>query len=212
MRLQLSMMPGFSLTTSFADLVALVVRMLTWEPWQPTSARARAGDRSKHTPIAKTIGTRAPIARDLHCPLTFGGDHVPRNRLGNPRVAYQAYQPLNDHVGQCLIFDGPGPEARLIGVEYLVSDEVYRRMSAEERLYWHDRKPDVDAGLVRRSMQSGAEVEATRAPVRTRWGKVYHTWISGGDYPRGPSGPFWSDTGELPFILPPGAPAQLGIR
>jgi hypothetical protein len=212
MRLQLNMMPGFTLTTSLTDLAAMVVRMLTWEPRQPTSARARAGDRSEHPSLAKAIGTRAPVARDLHCPLTFGGAHIPRNQPGNPRVDYHIYQPLNDHVGQCLIFDGPGPDARLIGVEYLVSDEVYRRMPAEERLYWHDRKPEVDAGLVRGPTQSGAEEAATRAPVRTRWGKVYHTWISGGDYPRGPSRPFWSDTGELPFILPPGARAQLGIR
>ena len=184
--------------------------MLTWEPRQPTSARA--GDRSEHTPIAKAIGTRAPISRDLHCPLTFSGAHVPRNRPGNPRVAYHDYQPLNDHVGQSLIFDGPGPGARLIGVEYLVSDEVYRQMPAEERLYWYDHRSEVDAGLVRGPTPSGDEEEATRAPVRTRWGKVYHTWISGGDYPRGPSRPVWSDTGDLPFILPPGAQAQLGTR
>jgi hypothetical protein len=41
---------------------------------------------------------------------------------------------------------------------------------------------------------------------------VYRTWLSGGDYPRGPSRPFWSDTGELPLVLPPGAQAQLGTR
>jgi hypothetical protein len=212
MRIQLNLMPGFTLTTSLTDLAALVVRMLTWESRQPNSTPARAGDQSEPTPTAKANGTRAPIARDLHCPLTFGGTHTPRNRAGIPRVAYHDYQPLNDQVGQCLIFDGPGADARLIGVEYLVSDEVYRSMPAEERLYWHDRKPEIDAGLVRGRTQSGADMEATRAQVRTRWGKVYHTWISGGDYPRGPSRPFWSDTGELPFILPPGAQAQLSLR
>jgi hypothetical protein len=31
-------------------------------------------------------------------------------------------------------------------------------------------------------------------------------------YPRGPTRRFWSGTGELPLVLPPGARAQLGIR
>ena len=60
--------------------------------------------------------------------------------------------------------------------------------------------------------QSASEGMATRAQVRPLWGKVYHTWVAGGDYPRGPSRPFWSDTGELPLILPPGVQAQLGAR
>jgi hypothetical protein len=212
MRLQLKMMLGSTLTTSLTDHVAMVVRMLTWELPQLTAARARAGDRSGHTPIAKASGTRTPIAWGLHCPLTCVGAHLPRNRPGYSRVAHRDYQPLNDHVGQRLLYDGPGPDARLIGVEYLVSDEVYRKMPAEERLYWHNHQYDDDTGLVRNPTQSGAEAAATRAPVRARWGKVYHTWVSGGDYPIGPTRPFWSDTGELPLVLPPGAQAQLGVR
>jgi hypothetical protein len=211
MRLWLDLMPGFTRATSLSDLAALTLRILTCEPQWPTAARAWACDRSALAPSAQPIGTPDPSARDFHCPLTCAGAHPPRNRPGYSRVAHRDHQPLNDHVGQRLLYDGPGPDARLIGVEYLVSDEVYRRMPAEERLYWHDHPYEDDAGLARNPTQSGAEEAATRAPVRTRWGKVYHTWVSGGDYPRGPSRPFWSDTGELPLVLPPGARAQLGV-
>jgi hypothetical protein len=108
-----------------------------------------------------------------------------------------------------LIFDGPEPDARLVGVEYLVSDEVYRKMPAEERIYWHDHRYEVDAGLLTSPTRSGAGGKATLAKVRTLWGKVYHTWVWGGDYPRGPARSLWSDTGELPFVLPPGAQARM---
>jgi hypothetical protein len=209
MRLRLNLMPGFTLTTSLNDLAALAVRILMSEPRRPTAARARSGDRPEPGPLAPPIATAAPIARDLHCPWTFAAAHPRRDRPGSPRGAHDD-QLLDDAVSHRLLYDGPGPDARLIGVEYLVSDEVYRRMPAEEKLYWHDHTCEADAGLPKSPRPSRSEARATRAPVRTLWGKVYYTWASGRDYPRGPSRLSWSDTGELPFVLPAGAVAQLG--
>jgi hypothetical protein len=210
MRLRLNLRSGFTLTTSFIDLAAMVVRNVMAELKQPISPRGRAGE-SSPTAISKGVRTKTPNAEERHCPLAFVGAHFPGNPPGDPHVVYHDRRPLNDHVSQCLIFDGPGPEARLIGVEYLVSDEVYRRMPAEERIYWHDHQYDGDADLLPSPTRSGADEEATLAKVRTLWGKVYHTWASGGDYPRGPAGALWSDTGELPFVLPPGAQAWMDI-
>jgi hypothetical protein len=78
-------------------------------------------------------------------------------------------------------------------------------MPAEEKAYWHDHKYEVDAGYLKSLTQAGAEEKQTLAKVRTLWGKVYHTWVSGSDYPRGPARLFWSVTGEQPFILSPDA-------
>jgi Protein of unknown function (DUF1264) len=211
MRLRLNLMPGFTLTTSLNDLAAFAVRILMSEPRRPTAARARSGDRPEPAPIAPPIATAAPIARDPHCPWSFAAAHPRRDRRGSPRGAHDD-QLLDDAVSHRLLYDGPGPDARLIGVEYLVSDEVYRRMPAEEKLYWHDHTCEADAGLPKSPRPSRSEARATRAPVRTLWGKVYYTWASGRDYPRGPSRLSWSDTGELPFVLPAGAVAQLGTR
>jgi hypothetical protein len=211
MRLRLNLMPGFTLATSLTDLAVMAVRILMSEPLWPTSARARA-DESERGPIATGIRPKAPIAEERHCPLSFAGAHLRWNPSGDHRVAHHDREPLNDQVGHRLLYDGPGPDARLTGVEYLVSDEVYRRMPAEERLYWHAHRCEGDDGLLSRRTQSRSEERATRGEARNLWPKVYHTWVSGGDYPRGPTRPFWSDTGELPLVLPPGAEAQLGIR
>jgi Protein of unknown function (DUF1264) len=89
-----------------------------------------------------------------------------------------------------------------------VSDRVYRQMPVEEKLYWHDHQYEVDARLLRSKTQSATEAKATVANVRTLWGKVYYTWASGSDYPRGPSRLLGTETGELPLVLPPGAEAQ----
>jgi hypothetical protein len=210
MRLRLNLISGLALRTSVIDLAAMAVRGLMAELKQPLSPRARA-DESSPSAISKGVRTKTQNAQERYCPHAFAGAHFRRNPLGYPRVVYHDCRPLNDHVSQCLIFDGPGPEARLIGVEYLVSDEVYRRMPAEERIYWHDHRHELDAGLQTSPTPSGVDGAATLAKVRTLWGKVYHTWASGDDYPRGPTRAFWSDTGDLPFVLPPGAQARMEL-
>jgi hypothetical protein len=145
---------------------------------------------------------KAPLAEVLHCPLAFAGVHLGKDRPEDARVAYHFCKAVNGDVCQCILYDGLGPDARLIGIEYLVTDEIYRRMSSEEQAYWHDHKYEVDSGLLRSLTQSGAEEAATLAKVRTLWGKVFHTWVSGQDYPQGPARLFWSVTGEEPLVLP----------
>ncbi|HEX4219148.1 MAG TPA: DUF1264 domain-containing protein [Acidimicrobiales bacterium] len=189
----------------------MAVRALMSEPPWPTSARA-GSDESERGPIATAIRSKAPIAEERQCPQSFADAHLRWSPSGYGRVADHDREPLNDQVSHRLLYDGPGPDARLIGVEYLVSDEVYRRMPAEERLYWHAHECEDDDGLLTRPTRSRSEESAARAEARNLWAKVYRTWVSGGDYPRGPTRPFWSDTGELPLVLPPGAEAQLDIQ
>ena len=158
-----------------------------------------------------TIGVKAPIAEIMHCPLAFAGVHLLKEFPEQSQVAYHFCKPLNSQVIQCVLYDGTGKDARLIGIEYLVTDELYQKMPVEEKAYWHDHKYEVDAGLIRSITQSGAEEKQTLGTVRTLWGKVYHTWASGTTYPRGPARLFWSVTGEEPFLLPADAklPAEL---
>jgi len=147
-------------------------------------------------------GVKAPIAEVLHCPLAFAGVHLLKELPERSAVAYHFCKSLNDDISQCVLYDGTGPDARLIGIEYLVTDAVYQKMPPEEQAYWHDHKYEVDAGLLRSLTQSGDDEKATLAKVRTLWGKVYHTWASGQSYPRGPARLFWSVTGVDPFVMP----------
>lgn len=155
-------------------------------------------------------GVKAPIAEILHCPLAFAGVHLLKEFPEQAQVAYHFCKPLNSQVNQCVLYDGTGKDARLIGIEYLVTDELYQKMPAEEKAYWHDHKHEVDAGLIRSITQTGDEEKQTLGAVRTLWGKTYHTWASGTTYPRGPARLYWSVTGEEPFLLP--ADAKLPVE
>lgn len=157
------------------------------------------------------MGVKAPIQEVLHCPLAFAGVHLLKDLPEHAQVAYHYCKPVNDDVAQCILYDGNGPDARLIGIEYLVSDALYQKMPPEEQAYWHDHKFEVDSGLLKSLTQVGAEAKKTMAGVRPLWGKVYHTWASGKTYPIGPPRLFWSVTGEEPFVLSDHAklPAEL---
>jgi hypothetical protein len=165
-----------------------------------TSPEKEAPPDEPHADLRREV--KAPLAEVLHCPLAFAGVHLRKDRPEDARVAYHFCKAVNDQVCQCILYDGLGPDARLIGIEYLVTDEIHRRMPPEEQAFWHDHKYEVDAGLLRSLTQSGAEEAATLAKVRTLWGKVYHTWASGQEYPQGPATLFWSVTGEGPLVLP----------
>jgi hypothetical protein len=176
----------------------------------PLLTAAHADGHGKPDPSVK-----APIAEVLHCPLAFEGTHLLKEFPEVAQVAYHYCKPMGeDLVAQCLLYDGTGPDARLIGVEYLVSADVFKKMPAEEKAYWHDHKYEVDAGLLKSLTQSGEEEKATLAKVRTLYGKIFHTWSSGKTYPQGPARLFWAVTGEEPFVLAPkGGPGPgAGLR
>jgi hypothetical protein len=170
---------------------------------RPGTARADAG--AQGHAAAPPAGVKAPIQEILHCPLAFAGVHLLKEMPEWSQVAYHFCKPVNEDLNQCVLYDGTGPDARLIGIEYLVSDAVYQKMPAEEKAYWHDHKHEVDAGLLKSITQTGEDEKKTLAAVRPLWGKVYHTWASGRDYPRGPARLYWSVTGEQPFVLSPDA-------
>jgi hypothetical protein len=155
---------------------------------------------------------KGPINELMGCPLAFAGVHLMRDDPSESRVAYHFCKPVNGTCNQCVLYDGTGPDAKLIGIEYLVTDEVYQAMPKEEKAYWHDHKFEVDKGLLKSLTQSGNEEKQTLAAVRSMWGKVYHTWVDGKTYPRGPARLFWSVTGKEPFVLPENADIPEELR
>ena len=141
---------------------------------------------------AASASIRAPIQEVLHCPLAFAGVHLLKDLPERSAVAYHYCKDLNADLSQCVLYDGSGPDARLIGVEYLISDALYRKLPSEERAYWHDHRHEIDAGLLRSLTQSGGGEKQTLAKIRTLWGKVITPGCRAATIPaarRGCSGP-----------------------
>ena len=53
---------------------------------------------------------------------------------------------INDDVYQCAVFDSPDPGARLIGIEYVVTEKIFQTLDAEEQKLWHNHAYDITSG------------------------------------------------------------------
>ncbi|KAF8208747.1 hypothetical protein K438DRAFT_1812808 [Mycena galopus ATCC 62051] len=89
---------------------------------------------------------------------------------------------LTEDVRQCILYDGPGPGARLIGVEYMITPKLYETLSSEERPLWHSHVFEVKSGMLimpgPQSLSSAWEAAETKEmeDVITLYGKTYHLW------------------------------------
>lgn len=84
---------------------------------------------------------------------------------------------------QCLIYDTPEPNARLIGVEYMISGTLYKTLDAEERKLWHSHVFEVKSGMLilpgpeglPQGVWEAAETKEMEQVVGL-YGKTYHFW------------------------------------
>ena len=84
---------------------------------------------------------------------------------------------------QCLIYDTPQPNARLIGVEYMISAALYATLDATERRLWHSHAFEVKSGmlimpgpsLLPTAVWETAETKEMEQVVGL-YGKTYHFW------------------------------------
>jgi hypothetical protein len=91
---------------------------------------------------------------------------------------------------QCLIYDSPEKNARLIGVEYMVTPRIYETLPESERKLWHSHEYEVKSGILIMPCTSKVTPAAVWDKAETTemeqvlplYGKTYHMWqIDRGD-------------------------------
>ncbi|KAI0016929.1 DUF1264-domain-containing protein [Xylariomycetidae sp. FL0641] len=92
---------------------------------------------------------------------------------------------LTEDVRQCILYDSPGPNARLIGIEYMITPKLYETLPAEERKLWHSHVFEVKSGMLimpgpeatlgAKQAWEAAETQEMKHVVGL-YGKVYHLW------------------------------------
>lgn len=97
----------------------------------------------------------------------------------NPALVFEAHHycmPVHDELHQCVIFDSVGKSARILGVEYIISDERYRGLPDAEKKYYHPHAYEVTSGLLIAPGMTVTEENKLMAGLVTSWGKTWHTW------------------------------------
>lgn len=83
---------------------------------------------------------------------------------------------LNPDVFQCIIYDSDKPNARLLGVEYIISETLFVQLPADEKPLWHSHRYEVMSGLLTApGLAAGPERELMQELVNT-YGKTWHLW------------------------------------
>jgi hypothetical protein len=108
--------------------------------------------------------------------LYLNGFHFYADDMGRQMEAHHYCTQLNEDFHQCVIFDGNHRAARLIGVEYILSEKLFKTLPEEEKKLWHSHQYEVKSGtLIAPGLPPAAEHEVMKKIVTT-YGKVWHLW------------------------------------
>jgi hypothetical protein len=99
----------------------------------------------------------------------------------NPNVVIETQHycvGLKDDLFQCILFEttAPGKKPKLLGIEYVISDALYQKLSSQEKNLWHPHEYEVRQGLLALLDASKEENEKVMKILVKTWGKTWHTW------------------------------------
>src|SRR5579883_1909879 len=118
----------------------------------------------------------------------------------DPKFVVEAHHycaAVNDDVHQCVILDSNGKNARILGVEYIITDAIYQKLPDEEKKYYHPHRYEVIGGLLIAPGMPAAAEKGFMEKLVTTWGKTWHTWPDPKTaLPMGEPLLMWSHTGD----------------
>jgi hypothetical protein len=128
--------------------------------------------------------TPAAAESVLYPPSAFGvhvvGLHCAKDDPHTQMEAHHFCQPLPDGTIQCALFDGAEVGAKLIGVEYIVSGDVFDTFPEEEHQYWHPHNYEILSGTLVGPEMTEADDLGLMTMLMNSYGKTWHTWHTGG--------------------------------
>ena len=147
----------------------------------PQGGEAAPGtDRTAKTAALETganvMQAKAPVEKIA---MYLNGFHVSKDDPKMQMEAHHYCNQANEDLAQCALFDGNTAEARLMGVEYIISEKLYNTLPADEKAYWHPHNYEILSGQLRMPGLPGvAEKEALKGKMNS-YGKTWHTWMTG---------------------------------
>ena len=104
------------------------------------------------------------------------GFHFYNGNMKGQMEAHHYCAILNEEVIQCVIYDGNVKDAKIMGVEYIVSEQLFKGLPDQEKALWHSHVHEVKSGqLVAPGIPEIAEKELMKKLIGT-YGKTWHTW------------------------------------
>ena len=125
---------------------------------------------------ANLMQAQAPVEKIA---MYLSGFHVSKDDPQMQSEAHHYCNQVNEDLAQCVLFDGNTADARMTGLEYIISEKLYGTLPAEEKAYWHPHNYEILSGQLRMpGLPDTAENEALKGKVNS-YGKTWHTWMAG---------------------------------
>lgn len=144
-----------------------------------TGSKVEAPGAEKSTKTA-TLETGADILQSKS-PLRkintyLDGFHFYNGNINGQMEAHHYVSQINEDVQQAIIYDGNGEDAKIMGIEYIISERLFKTLPEEEKKLWHSHHYEVKSGtLIAPGIPEAAEHELMEKLVST-YGKTIHTW------------------------------------
>ena len=111
---------------------------------------APGADRTAKTAALETganlMQAKAPVEKIA---MYLNGFHAAKDDPKMQMEAHHYCNQANEDMAQCVLFDGNTAEARMMGVEYIISEKLYNTLPADEKAYWHPHNYEILSGQLR---------------------------------------------------------------
>ncbi len=106
----------------------------------------------------------------------LNGFHFYADDMGRQVEANHFCTHLSEDFHQCVIYDSNLSTAKLIGIEYIVSERVFKALPDEEKRLWHSHNHEVRSGELIAPGVPEVAGHAFMNDLVTTYGKTWHTW------------------------------------
>ncbi|CAD6236774.1 unnamed protein product [Miscanthus lutarioriparius] len=140
----------------------------TAPPGQPTTVASKVLDMG-----AAAMQSLRPVkqVKQHVCTLALYA-HDPKRQVETHHYVSR----LNQDFLQCAVYDSDRADARLIGVEYIVSRKIFESLPAEEQRLWHSHAHEIKSGLWTSPHVPTPLEKAELDHLATTFGKFWCTW------------------------------------
>ena len=145
----------------------------------PSNVSAPGQAKTAKTKVLETGAAALQAKKPVDKLATYlDGFHFYNGHQRSQMEAHHYCSKLNEDLTQCVIFDGNGDNAKIMGVEYIVSEKLFRTLPADEKKLWHSHRYEVKSGtLIAPGLPNVAEHELMETLVAT-YGKTWHIYTT----------------------------------
>jgi hypothetical protein len=102
-----------------------------------------------------------------------------KNSPNDQMEAHHYCHQINEDFAQCALFDSNTKDAKLNGIEYIISEKLFNELPEQEKKYWHPHNGEILSGqLVAPDIPHAAEKALMKVKMNS-YGKTWHVWNTG---------------------------------